>query len=84
MFGLDIVDDDLVEVGFVGDQGRVTGGFSHIWDKPGLATKSFFSVFFLVKKIIDLSGGQINVPSSGKYLSLQFLPATPSSLSWTL
>ena len=39
VFGLDIVDDDLVQVGFVGDQGRVAGGFSHIWDKPGLATK---------------------------------------------
>ena len=30
---------------------------------PGLATKTIFSVYFLLK-IIDLSGGQINDPSS--------------------
>ena len=50
---------------------------------PGLAINSFFSVSFL-KKIIDLPGGQINDPSSGKHYSLPFLPATPSSPSWTL
>ena len=31
-------------------------------------------------KSIDLPGGQINEPSSGKCFSLPFLPATPSSL----
>ena len=36
------------------------------------------------KKIIDLPVGQINDPSSGKYYSLPFLPATPSSPSRTL
>ena len=36
------------------------------------------------KKIIDLPGGQINYPSSGKNYSLLFLPATPWSLSGTL
>ena len=44
----------------------------------------FFSVYFFVYKIIDLPGGQINDPSSGKYFSLPFLPATPSSSTWTL
>ena len=43
----------------------------------------FFSVSFLYK-IIDFPGGQINDPSSGKYFSLPFLPATPLSLSQTL
>ena len=37
-----------------------------------------------VKKIIDLPGGQINDPLSGKHYSLSFLSATPSSLSWIL
>ena len=36
------------------------------------------------KNIIDLSGGQISDPSSGKDFSFPFLPATPSSLSRTL
>ena len=36
------------------------------------------------KKLIDLPGGQINDPSSGKNFSLPFLPATPLSLSWIL
>ena len=36
------------------------------------------------KKIIDLPGGRINDPSSGKHYFLLFLPATPSSLSQTL
>ena len=43
----------------------------------------FFSVSFL-RKLIDLPGGQINDPSSGKHYSLPFLPATPSSPSRTL
>ena len=43
----------------------------------------FFSVSFLWK-IINLPGGQINDPSSGKHFSLPFLPATPSSPSRTL
>ena len=38
----------------------------------------------LVIKIIDLPGGQINDPSSGKHYFLPFLPATPSSPSRTL
>ena len=54
---------------------------------PGLQQVSsltqFFSVFFLWK-LIDLPGGQINDPSSGKHYSLPFLPATPSSPSRTL
>ncbi len=36
------------------------------------------------KKIIDLSGGEIYDFSLGKYASLLFLPATPSSPSRTL
>ena len=34
--------------------------------------------------LLDLPGGQINDPLSGKYYSLPFLPATPSSPSQTL
>ena len=41
----------------------------------------FFSVSFFCKKIIDLPGGQINDPASGKHCSLPFLPATHSSSS---
>ena len=40
--------------------------------------------FIFCKKIIDLPGGQIYDPSSGKHYSLPFLPATPSCPSWTL
>ena len=40
-------------------------------DTPGLAIKSFFAVSVL-KKIIDLPGGQINDPSLRKYYSLSF------------
>ena len=43
----------------------------------------FFPVSFL-KNIIDLPGGQINHPSSGKHLYLPFLKATPLSPSQTL
>ena len=43
----------------------------------------FFSVSSLWK-LIDLPGGQINDPSSGKHYSLPFLAATPSSPSRTL
>jgi len=49
----------------------------------GLATNSIFYVSFLYK-IIDLPGGQINEPSSGKDFSLTFLRTTPLSLSETL
>ena len=35
-------------------------------DMSGLATNSIFFCFLFVKKIIDLPGGQINDPSSGK------------------
>ena len=43
-----------------------------------------FFLFLLCKKIIDLPGGQINDPLSGKHYSLLFLQATPSSPSRTL
>ena len=51
-------------------------------DNPvaGRPLTQFFSVSSLWK-IIDLPGGQINDPSSGKHYSLPFLPATPSSPS---
>ena len=52
--------------------------YSQVWPLT-----QFFSVSFLWK-LIDLPGGQINDPSSGKHHSLPFLPATPSSLSRTL
>ena len=38
----------------------------------------------IIEKIIDLPGGQINDPSSGKHYSLPFRPATPLSRSLTL
>ena len=40
--------------------------------------------FVCNKRFIDLPGGKICYPSSRKYYSLPFLPATPSSLSRTL
>ena len=43
-----------------------------------------FSLFPFLWKLIDLPGGQINDPSSGKSYSLPFPPATPSSPSRTL
>ena len=49
----------------------------------GLAKNSFYFCFLFVK-IIDLPGGQINDPLSGKNFFLPFLPATPSSPSRTL
>ena len=33
---------------------------------------------------MELPGGQINDPLSGKYILNPFLPATPSTLPWTL
>ena len=54
-----------------------------IW-LTGLATDSIFFLFPVCKKIIDLPGGKINDPSSGKHYSLPFLAATPSPPSWTL
>ena len=42
------------------------------------------SIFFCFLFLIDLPGGQINDPLFGKHNSLPFLPATPSSPSWTL
>ena len=53
-------------------------------EETGLATNSIFFCFLFVKKIIDLPGGQINDPSSGKHYSLLFLPETPLSPSRTL
>ena len=49
-----------------------------------MTTNSIFFCSLFVKNIIDLPGGQINDPSSGKHYSLPFLLATPSSLSRTL
>merc|ERR1711923_633389 len=51
-----------------------SGGPQQVWQLT--------QFFPLCKKIIDLPGGQINDPSSGKHYSLPFLP-TPSSLSRT-
>ena len=51
---------------------------------PGLVTNSFFSVSFFLKKFIDLPGGQINDPSSGKNFSPVFLLATLKSWSPSL
>ena len=39
-------------------------------DQPGLATISIFCLFLFLWKILDLPGGQINDPSSGKHYSL--------------
>ena len=47
---------------------------------PGQTTNSIFVCFLFVKK----PGGQINDASSEKHYFLWFLPATPSSPSWTL
>ena len=38
----------------------------------------------MVEAARSVHSRQINDPSSGKHYSLAFLPATPSSLSWTL
>merc|ERR1711923_60177 len=53
-----------------------SGGPQQVWQLT--------QFFPLCKKLIDLPGGQINDPSSGKHYSLPFLPATPSSPSRTL
>ena len=51
--------------------------------ETGLATSSIFQFSFL-QKIIDLLGGQINDPLSGKHFYLLFIPeATPESQSRT-
>ena len=65
--------------GRMSDMGESKSGLG----EAGLATNSSFSVSFLWK-IIHLPGGQINDPTSRKYLSLSFLPAAPSFLSGTL
>ena len=57
--------------------------YSHTTMNQVWPLTQYFSVSFL-RKLIDLPGGQINDPSSGKQYSLPFLPATPSSPSWTL
>ena len=46
--------------------------FSQVWPVTN------FFLFPFCKKIIDLPGGQINDPSSGRMLFSFFLPATPS------
>ena len=51
---------------------------TQVWPLP-----QFFSLSILWK-LIDLPGGQIYDPSSGKRYSLSFLPATPSSPFRTL
>ena len=54
-------------------------------DAADVVTLNIFFCFVpFLYKIMDLPGGQINEPFSGKYYSLPFLPATPSSLSRTL
>ena len=55
-----------------------------LWNAASLATNLIFFCFLFMKKIIDLSGGQINDPSSGSCFSFLFLLAIPLSLSWTL
>ena len=45
---------------------------------------TLFFLFLFSEKIIDLPGGQIDDPTLGKYFFLTFLPATPSTLPWTL
>ena len=67
-----------------------------LWSVHVVSYFAFFMLFFQVwpltqfflspfcKKVIDLPGGQINEPSSGKHYSLPFLPATPSSPSRAL
>ena len=64
---------------------RYTPGSVHpVWLENRSGHKLNFFLFPFCKKIIDLPGGQINDPSSGKHYSLPFLPATPSSPSRTL
>ena len=59
-----------------GATGAVTDRLDEVFheeeeEDPGQANNSFF----LVVKIIDLPGGQINDPSSGKNYFLPFLPS---------
>merc|ERR1711923_120706 len=53
-----------------------SGGPQQVWQLT--------QFFPLCKKIIDMPGGQINDPLSGRHYSLPFLPATPSSPSRNL
>ena len=57
---------------------RKSGKSHKVWQLT-----QFFSVSFL-SKLIDLLGGQITDPQSGKHYSLPFLLATPLSPSRTL
>ena len=53
------------------------------WRPPGSDHQlNFYFLFPWGRKCLICM--QINDPSSGKHFSLAFLPATPSSLSWTL
>ena len=66
--------------------GRSTGRKKYVddvdYNLSGQAANLIYLLFpFCKKKIIDMPGGQINDPLSGKHYSLAFLPATPSSLS---
>ena len=49
-------------------------------ENPGQATNSIISAFLFCKKIIDLPGGQINEPSSGKTL-FSVVPPSNSLIS---
>ena len=55
----------------------------HSWSTQVCPLTQFYALSFLLK-IIDLPGGQINDPFSGKHYSLPFLPATPSFPSRTI
>ena len=51
------------------------------YDKnPGLATNSVFPRLVVEKKIIELSGGQINYPSQGRIM-ISFVPPGNSHVS---
>ena len=68
--GEDININDFANL-FDGPEGEIPAGGAS--SASGLITDSIFFMIPLCKK-----------PSSGKYFSLPFLPATPSPPSWTL
>ena len=63
--------------------GRSTGRKKYVddvdYNLSGQATNLIFLLFPFYKKIIDMPGGQINDPLSGKDISLPFLPEKPLS-----
>ena len=71
--------DAMREVAF-----KIKGDIDHSSaDIAGLAT-NIFSVYFLLKKSLICQEGKSMTPGWEGYFSLLFLPATPSSPSWTL